>query len=636
MDDEAPLTPEDDLPPSLPRRGRVPRERALQVLPTAAQTPPDDDAASAAPAPTSASVAFMRTLLGAALLGFVVVLAYLMLPRPGGIASRYEVRAPASTATQDTSSRPVVAEPTARAVIEVLPVVEAPPPSPTPAPSNTPTPRPVPSATRTPFVARPLPDAPAGRPNPYFGPNYNSNDGKPVIVCVSDPTVTHLTLQLIQVRGLDVANGFHLGIVPLGIAAGYDLREEEYSSAVRRGEWDCVPDRTDENAELNIGVVTAIAGESAGDDGLWARDIESIYALPGKRVGFVEDTSSKYFAKFVLALLPSAVHGQVSLRGYDTPTEAVAAFNRGEVDAVAAWQPFLSDGAVSGGKPLLMTDQLRAITSALIFSRKTVNERPDAVHAFHRAWFTAVRDQIDDPASAARDIARWGANAWTRIRPETAESDLTARLKLVATAHIEHNAALFELRDPLLQQLDVARTVRRLAGDKIDPAPLSELIDGRFVAALAADRTLKPSRSPINGSFSLAAPTVPGAGGEASVALPCTNLAFLPNSTDLTPDALRVLDICVIPAMKQRPSARLKIVGTSAWPRDRGFTEESVRQFGVLRAQSIANYLITRGIEVMRLEIDGTLPPPERREIDDLNLLQQDRTVQMTLVLGGW
>jgi ABC-type nitrate/sulfonate/bicarbonate transport system substrate-binding protein len=652
MAEQTPAAPEDDLPPSLPRRGDggrpVPRERALQIVPPVKQDRPDDvmDAFSeTVPVRKSstAAAAFMRTLVGAGLLGFIALLAYLIFPRGGG-AAQYEERAPTAAVVQNPTQAPVlaVATPTARAVAEVQPVVEIKPaetaaqPTPAPAPTNTRVPVPAPTVDRTPFVAKPLADAPAGAPNPYFGPNYDPNDGKPVVLCVSDPTVTHLTLQQIQVRGLDIANGFHLGIIPLGIADGYRLSEEEYSGRVKRGEWDCVPDRTDENAELNIGVVTAVMSESAGDDGIWARDIPSIYALPGKRLGFVDDTSAKYFAKVALSLLSAETRTTVQLSGYATPADAVAAFNRGEIDAVAAWQPFLGDAASSGGKPLLMTDQLRVITSALIFSRKSVGERPEVVQAFHRAWFTAVRDQIDNPAAAAADIARWGANDWTRIRPETAEADLTARLKSVAVAHIEHNIALFEDREPLLKQLDTARTVRTLAGDEIDPVPLGDLIDGRFVAALADDSTLKPNRSPVNGSFSLAAPTILGDSAEASVALPCTDFAFLPDSTDLTPDALRVLDICVIPALTQRPGTRLKIVGTSAWPRGRGFDEDSVRQYGALRAQSIANYLITRGVEAIRLDVEGTLPPVERREIDDQALLKQDRSVQMTIVLGGW
>jgi outer membrane protein OmpA-like peptidoglycan-associated protein len=487
------------------------------------------------------------------------------------------------------------------------------------------------------FRVAPAPGATAGKPNPLFGPAYDPNDGKPVITCASDPYVSHLTLLQIQAQGLDVKNGFHLGIIPLGLNTVYDLEVDDYAGRVRRGEWDCVLDRVDENAELDIGVITTLTDESAGSNGIWAREITSTYGLAGKRIGYVTNTSSRFFALYATAILPVEQQRTVTLVPFDSPSRAMEGFARNEVDAVSAWQPFLAESEATGGRPVVTTGQLRVIANAIIMSRKSVTERPEAVQAFHRAWYEAVRDQLDKPKEASAAIAAWGSPEWTRVTPDNALSYLRTEYAQVAQATFAQNIALMANPKSLIAQMELSRRVRTLAGSTdVSTVPVKDQIDTRFVQHLANEAGLKSRSAPVNGSFSLAASAVV-VGSEASFAeLPCTEFTFRPNSVELTPDSIRVLDICVVPAMEQRPTVQLKIVGSSAWPKGSAFSAAEVEQFGLLRARAIASYLIARGIDTSRLQVSGALPPPERREIDDSVLLQRDRNVRMTLLFGGW
>ena len=587
------------------------------------------------------SVLIFRGLLGVLLLCFAGAAAFYMIPRarPAFDTRITHLEPTVYVAPKPTILLPptqaadgVVALPTDAPVIEVEPIEG-------PAPTQAPAPAPTAAPTPPPFVAKSAPGAVQGQPNPLFGPNYSATDSKPVFVCASDPYVTHLTLLQIQAQGLDIKNGFHLGIVPLGLNAAYELEAEPYTGKVKSGEWDCALDRLDENAELNFGVITAITDESAGSNGIWGRNIETYYGLRNKKLGYVDGTSSKFFMRYVLALLPPDARKSVQTVPFKSLTEAIDAFNRGEIDAVSAWQPYLANTVKYGGRAIIGTDQLRVIAEAIVVSRKTVAEKPQLVESFHRAWYQAQRVQLDDPARAAQEIARWGHNQWTGVSSANAAADLAAALRLIAPATLEQNIALMKDSSLLARQIESARQVYIADGGVVSDVPAASLLDNRFVLKLEGDADLRATGKPINTGFSLAPETTAASQADASETLiyelPCREFAFEPNSSVLTPDSARVLDVCVIPSLQLRKSASLRIIGSAAWPAGSEFTEDQILGFGLQRAQAIADYLASKGIDRSRFTLEGALPPAEHRQTLDAAVLAGDRYVKMTLVVGA-
>ncbi len=516
------------------------------------------------------------------------------------------------------------------------------------------------------FSAKPAPDAPAGAPNPLFGPNYDSNDGKPVYLCAADPFVSHLTLMQMQVSGKDIAHGFHLGIVPLGLTPVYDLGEDTYIQKVIEGEWDCVLDRVDENAELNIGAITAIIDESAGANGIWGRDIASYEQLAGKRIGYVEKSSAKYFMLHTLFLLPLETRKTVTTTGYQTAEAAIAAFNKGELDAVSTWQPLLANTTQTGGKPVLSTDQLRVVIDAIITSRKSIQSRPQVVQAFHEAWFDTLRDQTDDLPVAANQISAWGNQKWTGLSSEATLADMTQQLKWVATANLSDNVAIMNNPTSMLRAMKTVRDIHIANGDTVSDLPEAQLIDGQFVQALKDRSDLQPTKKSVNNTFSLAATATTGgaapevpltttasvavaadvtnttiiSGAEPAAAtltvLPCRKFSFLPDSAALTLESQRVLDVCVLPALQQRIGLFLNIKGSAAWPGPKGtYSQTQIQEIATARARAIADYLVAKGLDRARFVIEGVLPPQEHWETIDGVQQAADRYVEMTLMSGG-
>jgi outer membrane protein OmpA-like peptidoglycan-associated protein len=189
------------------------------------------------------------------------------------------------------------------------------------------------------------------------------------------------------------------------------------------------------------------------------------------------------------------------------------------------------------------------------------------------------------------------------------------------------------------------------------------LVNLDYAVNAFADSALVSAGRPVNGTFSLrasasaAAPAAATAGAAAVVAtpavigaapaptgtnqpetvavLPCRTFTFQPNSTGLTAESQRLLDVCVLPALRQRANIALIVRGSAAWPTGGDYTEESVRLFGASRANAIVDYLVAQGVERKRFIVEGVAPPPERRAITDALKLAADRYVEMTLIIGG-
>ena len=102
---------------------------------------------------------------------------------------------------------------------------------------------------------------------PFFGATYNAKDGKPVFVCGAETDSAYTLIQM-QATGKDVAHGFHLGIVPMQLGGEYSMSEETHVKLMQDGAWDCMVERVDEDAELNMGIITGIVDESAGRNGI--------------------------------------------------------------------------------------------------------------------------------------------------------------------------------------------------------------------------------------------------------------------------------------------------------------------------------------------------------------------------------
>lgn len=489
---------------------------------------------------------------------------------------------------------------------------------------------------------RPTPIANLDSPDPVFGPNYGENGDLPTYICGADAFGSYFTLQQMQMAGLDVANGFNLGIVPflLDDDPAYDISEEQRNALLASGQWDCLLTTLDAVALDAPGVITAIVDESAGADQLWARDIDTINELRGKRITFARGSVGEYFAHYVLSIAQLNPRSQVTLVPADSVAEAVAVFNNRQADAVAGWEPDIYEAEASGGTPLLSSNQLRIVIDVIVTSREAIDEHADLVQNFHNAWFATLKAQFEDFDTAASQIAAWGHNDWTFVYSETASDDLRAWLENVAQADLSDNATVMRDTRPIINRLEIARRVWAAADLSAADEEAANLVDAGFVNRAAQQAALASTGEPTNNTFSIGAnidlSTVGSEDAATLAVLPCRSFTFLPDSTELTIESRRILDSCVVPTMSQSVGLLLEVKGSSAWPaNDPPYTEDEILEFAEARAQSVVDYLVSQGIDPARFIVTATLPPEENRETDDPTIQAQDRYVEMTLVTTG-
>ncbi len=502
----------------------------------------------------------------------------------------------------------------------------------------------------TPVVAQPTTATVSTRPvtvnlespEPIWGPNYDAGDGRPTYVCGADAFGSYFVLQQMQMSGQDIANGFHLGIVPffLDEDPAYDVSEEQRTALLNAGIWDCLLTTLDSVALTSPGVITAIVDETAGADQLWGRDVPTINDLQGKRIAFSRGSVGEYFVYYVLSIAQLSPRSQVTLVPQDSVADAVAAFNNGQADAVSGWEPDIYDAEQSGGQPLLSSNQLRIVMDVIVTSRETIANDANLVQNFHNAWFATLKDQVENFDTAATHIANWGHNDWSFVYPESASDDLRAWLESVAQADLGDNAFVMRDTRPILNRLSIARRVWAASDVPVPNDNVEELVNPGFVIRAAEQASLQPNGRPVNDTFSISSQldlSTVSTGDAATLAvLPCRTFTFLPESTELTLESRRILDNCVVPTLSQSIGLFLRVKGSSAWPaNDPPWTEADILEVAEGRAQSVVDYLVSQGIDPARFVVEATLPPLDHRNSDDPNIQAQDRYVELTLVTAG-
>jgi len=489
---------------------------------------------------------------------------------------------------------------------------------------------------------QPTPAVELESPEPIFGPNYDPDDDLPTYICGADAFGSYFTLQQMQMSGVDVEHGFHLGIIPffLDDDPDYAVSEEQRNALLQSGQWDCLLTTLDAVALDSPGIITAIVDESAGADQLWGRDVETLNELEGKRISFARGSVGEYFVYYALSIARLNPRFDVTLVPQDSVTDAVTAFNEREADAVSGWEPDIYDAEETGGVPLLSSSQLRIVIDVIVTSRQSINNKAEEVQSFHDAWFDTLKDQFENFDAAAADIAAWGHNDWSFVYPETASEDLRLWLESVAQATLSNNSAVMRDTRPLVNRLQIARRVWAAAGLEVPDDDASELIDSGFVARSAQQASLAANGSPVNDTFSIGTnidlSTVSTEDAATLAVLPCRRFSFLPDSTELTLESRRILDECVVPTMSQSVGLLLEVKGSAAWPEnDPPYTEEEILEFAEARAQSVVDYLVSQGLDEARFIVTATLPPEDHWRTDDPEIQAEDRFVEMTLITTG-
>jgi NitT/TauT family transport system substrate-binding protein len=489
-------------------------------------------------------------------------------------------------------------------------------------------------------AATPQPDTQA-TPAPTSG----NTTSKGTITVAFDAFPSYYPLILIEQQKLLEQRGYQLQLIPFDLNDQNSFSESERWEKLRSGEWDVLATTLDGFASVAdpaIGAVTTIVDESAGADLMVVQsNVANLNSLRGKRIAFVEGSVSEYFLYYALSLAgltPSDVQlvSRSDPANPDTALDvdgAVAEFTEGRADAVVAWTPNIDVALQGDNKNLIASDKLRAVVDVLISSRPAIDNRPEALQAFHDAWYEALKLMVEQPDVAEQALIDWGNSDWTGI---AAPGDLAASLQPIAQATLGANALVF--RDPtsIANRIREAQAIWARSGVSVPSADLATAVDGRFVVATNGQPGLGTRQPPINDSFlftanvELPALTSEQIGeGTAIVQLPLERVDFEPESTRLSEKGKKDLREQVLPVL-QTTRLYLRVQGSAAFPAGPQFSEDGVRTVALGRANAVVTYLTTLGVDPDRFVVEYS--PPSCVQCTDPAQQAADRFVRMTLI----
>jgi len=156
-----------------------------------------------------------------------------------------------------------------------------------------------------------------------------------------------------------------------------------------------------------------MADWSRGNLGIVAKpNIKSIEALKGTKIATTRNTPTHYFLLDLLKksnLSPKDIDGIKSSLVFAAKTPAAGEmFQRGEVDAVAIWEPHLSQATAGDkGRLLVSTATATNLIADVLFARNDFLSKHEAdMPKFVHAWFEGVKALEQDASAGVAVVAK--------------------------------------------------------------------------------------------------------------------------------------------------------------------------------------------------------------------------------------
>tara|TARA_R110001592_G_scaffold341482_1_gene630616 strand:- start:8410 stop:9438 length:1029 start_codon:yes stop_codon:yes gene_type:complete len=226
-------------------------------------------------------------------------------------------------------------------------------------------------------------------------------------------------------------------------------------------------------------VMVAASDNSFGADAIIVNStIQQIQDLKGKRIGLSKNTYLEYMLGVVLNRNRISMN-EVEL--VDLPGEQMTdAFIKGTVDAIATWEPFISQVIEKGkGRKIFDTSEIPGISPAgIVFHRHFIEQRSNDVQAFINVWHKATHFIKQHPVEAYQIIA---------ASYNTTPAQIEALSKMDKILNLQDNliaytyAAGIDSLHGNFQEMNKFMIRNQLTEKQLDS---SEFLNDRFIQAL--------------------------------------------------------------------------------------------------------------------------------------------------------
>jgi len=180
--------------------------------------------------------------------------------------------------------------------------------------------------------------------------------------------------------------------------------------------------------------IVAVMDDGGDDAVVVGPEINSIEDLRDKTIGMLIGSQ---FEMTVVKMLESANMSTSDVTIIEmNPEDTLTALESGRVQAADTWEPFLSEALSNGYKTIYPQEQLHLFPDLIVFRKSIVDERPEEVKAFLKAWFQAVEYRLQHEGET-RDIAA----KYLGVSAEDVSPDNNLRLYTR-----DDNTALFDIQ----------------------------------------------------------------------------------------------------------------------------------------------------------------------------------------------
>jgi len=341
-------------------------------------------------------------------------------------------------------------------------------------------------------------------------------------------------------------------------------------------------------------VMPFITNFSNGGDGIIAtKDIKSVNDLVGKHIGVPRYSEAQTLVEWLLNNSSLTYEEQTQIRDdmvfFETADDAAEAFFAGKVDAAATWEPYLTDAASSTDSRVLFDTSMSTnlILDGIVFKKDFVEKNGEWI----KLWI-----------SGALDAASLYKHEFKNIRQMPMfelmdEKDIIDMANGADLATCAQNVKL--LSDSAVQMYADMAEVWLTIGEKAYPEKAQDAFTDKFVRELVEKY---PDEGNGNKVFSEDEKTKVMESPEALLSYK-SDIKFDLNKAVIKEESKEELDNFVEVA-KILDGVYIQIEGNAAIRAD-GVTDEEIVEFSRKRAQAVADYFVSKGIDPGRFIIIG-------------------------------
>jgi outer membrane protein OmpA-like peptidoglycan-associated protein/ABC-type nitrate/sulfonate/bicarbonate transport system substrate-binding protein len=384
------------------------------------------------------------------------------------------------------------------------------------------------------------------------------------------------------------------------------------NKALQKGEVDFVWQTVDE-LPINLGGYKAtgvdvrafvqIDWSRGGDACIASKEVRTVEDVLGRKAAMMSFCPDHTVFEFMLinSRLTREQAAQVRKDTSFSPddwTFGSKLFTQGKVDVACLWEPDVTIALKGrpGAHRLFSTADATELVADVLLARKELLEgSPDLAEKVARTWFAGVAKAEADRPAAARLIS----TVASRFRDELGYEQTLAAFKWVKWTELSDNVSFFGL-DGLPPAFD---RVYNQADNIWINYPQAEIKDRFAPVALRDDRIVRriweaSGKKPVVRQDKYE-PAVAASG--AAIFTKPVSINFRTNAAALDAESMAVVNQHVLPELEIARGMYIRVEGNT----DNVGDEDLNRRLSERRAQSIVEYLISRGVDPARISAKG-------------------------------